>query len=233
MAKDEVNTARLGHLKPETFDQYLERTLSDSGLRSYGHNEFNRMAEQACYRRALCCFYSGPGSPPEGDDGPPWGIHTEDPREAHHEAALADDANVYMTRSGWHREPGADDTNPKDKAASSKVPMWSLPSIGAVHGAMATAEGIRKKYGAYNWRYKPISMMEHIGGLERHIAALKDGEDFVRDSKRKVTHLGCLNAVSAIILDAQQCGTLIDDRPKPGIATAADALEDYHGRNAD
>ncbi len=123
--------------------------------------------------------------------------------------------------------------NPKDKAAAAKVPMWSLPAIGAVHGAMSTGDGIRKGYGAYNWRIKPISMMEHIGAIERHIAALKDGEDFVPDSDVGITHLGCINAGTAIILDAQQCGTLIDDRPKPGISTSADTLEDYRARITD
>ena len=118
------------------------------------------------------------------------------------------------------------DRNPKDQAALDKVPMWSLPAIGAVHGAQATGDGISKGYGAYNWRYKPISMMEHIGALERHIAALKDGEDFTRDSG--VTHLGCVIAGASIILDAEQSNTLIDDRPTPGPSTVSDELEDYH-----
>ena len=123
--------------------------------------------------------------------------------------------------------------NPKDKSARTKVPMWSLPAIGAVHGAMSTGDGIRKGRAAYNWRIDPISMMEHIGAMERHIAALKDGEDFVPDSDVGITHLGCINAGTAIILDAQQCGTLIDDRPEPGISTSADTLEDYRARITD
>ena len=155
-----------------------------------------------------------PSGAPAPATTPPWGLHTPDSQDAHHGAALAD----Y----------GA---NPKDIAARDKVPMWTLPAIGAVHGAMSTGDGIRKGYGAYNWRYKPISMMEHIGAIERHIAALKDGEDFTSDSN--VSHLGCINAGTAIILDAKQCDTLIDDRPRPGISTAADALEDYRGRNTE
>ena len=121
------------------------------------------------------------------------------------------------------------DLNPKDQAALTKVPMWSLPAIGPVHGVMATGDGIRKGYGAYNWRYKPISMMEHIGALERHIAAMKDGEDFTRDSG--VTHLGCVIAGASIILDAAQSNTLIDDRPQPGLHTVSDELEEYRGRS--
>ncbi len=173
---------------------------------------------------------------------PPWGIHSPDPEEAPQEAAQArQEAKITRPTSEWFadmqsvllpaRAGIAEDANPKDRVASTKVPMWSLPSIGAVHGAMSTADGIRKGYGAYNWRCKPISMMEHIGALERHIAALKDGEDFTRDSG--VTHLGCLIAGASIILDAQQCGTLIDDRPVPGKSTSADTLEDYHGRHSE
>lgn len=120
------------------------------------------------------------------------------------------------------------DANPKDQAALYKVPMWSLPAIGAVHGAQATGDGINKGYGAYNWRYNPISMMEHIGALERHIAALKDGEDCTRDSG--ITHLGCVIAGASIILDAAQCNTLIDDRPTLGPRTVSNELEAYRGR---
>jgi len=120
--------------------------------------------------------------------------------------------------------------NPKDKIALTKVPMWSLPAIGAVHGAMATADGIGK-YGPYNWREKPIKLMEYIGAMERHIACLKDGEDFTSDNPdNPVSHLGCIIADASIILDAAQSGTLIDDRPTPGPVTASDQLEDYHVR---
>ncbi len=105
--------------------------------------------------------------------------------------------------------------NPKDVAA-------------VVHGAQATGDGIRKGYGPYNWREKPISLMEHLGAIERHIACIKDGEDYCKDSR--VSHLGCINAGTAIILDAMQCDTLIDDRPKkPG--RSAEELEAYRAKN--
>lgn len=110
--------------------------------------------------------------------------------------------------------------NPKDIAAQTRVPMHLLPAIGAVHGAQACGDGaIVKGYGPYNWREKPISLMEYIGAIERHIACLKDGANIAGDSK--VTHLGHINATTAILLDAEQCGTLIDDRPAvPGHASA-------------
>jgi len=109
--------------------------------------------------------------------------------------------------------------------------MWSLPAIGSIHGAQATGEGLIK-YGPYNWRVRPIDLMEYIGAMERHIARLKDGE--WRDKKSKCTHLGHIIATSSIILDAEQCGMLIDSRPVlPGHAT--EELDRYeeerHGRN--
>lgn len=113
--------------------------------------------------------------------------------------------------------------NPKDIAAKSRVPLWSLPAVTSIHGAMATGDGI-EKYGAYNWREKPILLMEYLGAMERHIACIKDGERCADDSR--ITHLGHIIANAGIILDAEQCGTLIDDRPKvPGQASAL--LEDY------
>lgn len=101
--------------------------------------------------------------------------------------------------------------NPKDERALKRVPLWALPAIGAIHGAQAAGFGLAE-YGAYNWREKPIKLMEYLGALERHIACLKDGQWRAEDSK--ITHLGHINATTAIILDAEQCGTLIDDRPK-------------------
>jgi len=120
--------------------------------------------------------------------------------------------------------------NPKDLLALDRVPMWSLPAIGAVHGAMATGQGIAKDYGAYNWRDKPILLSEYLSAIERHTACIKDGEWYVADDPDgQITHLGCINANTAIILDAQQCGTLIDDRPRPpsGHWNCATVLENY------
>ena len=42
--------------------------------------------------------------------------------------------------------------------------------------------------------------MEYIGAMERHIAALKDGEWFTNDGMAPpLTHLGCINANTAIV----------------------------------
>jgi hypothetical protein len=107
--------------------------------------------------------------------------------------------------------------NPKDIAATTRAPLQLLPAITQIEGSMACKDGA-EKYGAYNWREKPIHLMFYIGALERHIAKLKDGEDI--DTKSGRPHLGHIIATSGIILDANSCGTLVDDRPKvPGHAS--------------
>ena len=107
--------------------------------------------------------------------------------------------------------------NPKDAAAATRAPLHLLPSAGAIAGAMACRDGA-KKYGPYNWRDKPISLMEYIGAMERHIARMKDGENF--DDKSGVSHLGHIIATASILVDAAAVDTLIDDRPEvQGCAT--------------
>jgi hypothetical protein len=103
--------------------------------------------------------------------------------------------------------------NPKDQAALGRVPLHLLPSVGAMHGAMACRDGAIK-YGPYNWRDKPISLMGYIGAMKRHLALLEAGQDFATDNG--VHHLGAVNATTAILLDARAAGTLIDDRPPNG-----------------
>lgn len=117
-------------------------------------------------------------------------------------------------------------SNPKDIAALDRVPMHLLPAAGAIHGAMACGDGA-EKYGPYNWRDKPISLMSYLGAIERHIACIKDGEDAATDSL--IDHLGHINATTAILLDAKQVGTLIDDRPRVR-GRAPEVLEAYKVR---
>ena len=117
--------------------------------------------------------------------------------------------------------------NPKDRAAKSRVPMHLLPPIGPILGAVACGDGA-KKYGPYNWREKPISYMEYLGAMQRHIARIIDGEDVDPDSG--YPHEGNIIATATIIADARECGTLIDDRPKLK-GGAARVLTDFQKRH--
>jgi hypothetical protein len=106
--------------------------------------------------------------------------------------------------------------NPKDVlAAKTKVPVHLLPAVGRIYGALACRDGA-EKYGPYNWREEAISLMGYTGAMERHILAIRDGEDIAPDSLCE--HLGHIIATASILLDARECNMLIDDRPAPGAA---------------
>jgi hypothetical protein len=59
-------------------------------------------------------------------------------------------------------------------------------------------------------------MTVYLDAMERHLLALRDGEDVAEDSK--VPHLGHIIACGAILADALEGGFLIDDRPLKGPA---------------
>ena len=105
--------------------------------------------------------------------------------------------------------------NPKDEAAQGRVPLELLPAAGRIYGALACRDGA-KKYGPYNWREKAISLMGYTGAMERHLVAIRDGEDLAADSLCE--HLGHIIATASILLDARECDKLIDDRPLKGPA---------------
>jgi hypothetical protein len=79
------------------------------------------------------------------------------------------------------------------------------------------------KYGPYNWRDKKVRMTIYLDAIERHLLALRDGEDIAEDSK--VPHLGHIIACGALLADAVEGDFLIDDRPAKG--PAAKVLEKY------
>jgi hypothetical protein len=107
------------------------------------------------------------------------------------------------------------DVNPKDAVGRTKVPLRLNPFSALTHMAHAFWDGARK-YGPFNWRKKKVSAAVYIDAALRHIAAWQDGQECADDSGAH--HLGHAMACLAIILDAKECGALIDDRPAPGPA---------------
>lgn len=103
-------------------------------------------------------------------------------------------------------------TNPKDAIASNKIGMHLVPSTLTAHAALAFTEGA-VKYGAYNWRASGIRASVYKSALQRHIESWWNGED--ADPKTGVPHLANALACIGIILDAELCGKLTDDRPPP------------------
>lgn len=101
-------------------------------------------------------------------------------------------------------------SNPKDSIGDRKVPMWLLSGIAKAHWSIAQFAGMLK-YGAWNWRIAGVRFSVYLSAMERHIEALKNGEEF--DPVDGTRHEGNLMACAALLLDARAAGKLIDDRP--------------------
>lgn len=100
--------------------------------------------------------------------------------------------------------------NPKTTVGRQKVPTLSpVPSTSLAWLAEAHLDGARK-YGPLNWRETPIPLTIYIDAAIRHLLALKEGQDCAPDSG--LPHAAHVMAGMSIVLDAEACGTLIDDR---------------------
>jgi len=117
--------------------------------------------------------------------------------------------------------------NPKNILAETKVNLALLPAAGIIHGAHACMDGA-SRYGPYNWREKKIALMAYASAAQRHIQSWIDGEDIDPSGAH---HFGHAIAGLAIALDAMECNTAIDDRPKRGCA--ADVLRRISGQLKD
>lgn len=108
-------------------------------------------------------------------------------------------------------------TNPKDRLGVAKVSTTKLPAAGVIHGACAMMDG-GFKYEPYNWRGNKVIASIYIDAIGRHLMAWFDeSQECAPDSG--VHHLGHIIANCSILLDAQETGNLVDDRPTPGSAT--------------
>lgn len=101
--------------------------------------------------------------------------------------------------------------NPKDLFGAKKVSISKLPAVAVAHAAHAMMDGAQK-YGAYNWRDKAVIASIYVDAAHRHIDNYFEGQRRAKDSE--VHHLGHAIACLAIILDAEETGNLIDDRPE-------------------
>jgi Domain of unknown function (DUF5664) len=107
--------------------------------------------------------------------------------------------------------------NPKKLYGAQKPDLSLIPPVAQLHQAMAFENGAAK-YGAYNWRDLPVEAMTYIAAAKRHLDLFLDGQDYSSDAK--VHNLGHVMACCAILLDSQELGCLLDNRPKPGASEA-------------
>jgi hypothetical protein len=108
-------------------------------------------------------------------------------------------------------------TNPKDKIGRTKPNLHLIPAAAMIEEAGVMALGA-KKYGPYNWRDKSVSGVVYISAAMRHLLQWLDGETI--DAESGCSHLAHARACMGIMLDAGATGNMIDDRPKPGVASA-------------
>jgi len=105
---------------------------------------------------------------------------------------------------------GTKPTNPKDAAATGRVPLGLLSPIAKAHWALAQHCG-RTKYGAWNWREAGARASIYLDAIGRHADGYLSGE--THDPADGTHHLGNIMACCAILLEAEAAGKLVDDRP--------------------
>lgn len=108
------------------------------------------------------------------------------------------------------KHPESSGTDPKGEAGSKKAPMWLLPPFGLEQQAWAHKDG-SDKYQPYNWRKTKVCASTYISAILRHWGKFLNGQNL--DEHSGAHHLGHIAANCNILMDAQDRGCLIDDRP--------------------
>lgn len=106
--------------------------------------------------------------------------------------------------------PDTKDSNPKQAFGDAKVPVGLVPDTAIIEMALALLEGALK-YGGYNYRVVGVKASTYNHAMERHRKKWWNGQD--RDPATKVRELASVMACCAILIDAEICGMLTDDRP--------------------
>lgn len=116
--------------------------------------------------------------------------------------------------NGLRTDSKGDGMNPKDIYGLAKVALGWWPETATVMGAYGIQFG-GVDYGPYNYRVANVLALVYLEAIDRHLKALKDGEDF--DKKRGAPHICFILAGAAIYADAWLHGSLIDNRPVKGM----------------
>lgn len=145
--------------------------------------------------------------------GPSWRKLTTSPQSNAKQSTTGSKPVPQSTlASAQNTTPQSDwkETNPKDLVGSAKLPMDLVPDTIEAEVALAYLEGALK-YGRYNWRISGVRSSIYRSALRRHLAKWWNGED--RDRVTRVKHLASIIACAGILLDAELCEKLNDDRP--------------------
>lgn len=115
--------------------------------------------------------------------------------------------------------------NPKTAVGAAKPNLALVLDTACCAEAVAMMNGA-EKYGAFNWRESTVPAMTYVAAMRRHLALWLNGEEGETDPKTGyyVTHLGAVRANAAILIDAADCGTLVDDRPPAAVGALKCAM---------
>lgn len=110
--------------------------------------------------------------------------------------------------------------NPKEAFGNKKLSLTLCPLSASIAQSEAHLDGFLK-YGWVNWRENHVEAQTYIDSAMRHLRLFEVGEEFARDTQ--VRNLGAVMACCAILIDAAQHGTMIDNRKHS--PQSADMLE--------
>lgn len=101
--------------------------------------------------------------------------------------------------------------DPKGAAGAAKTPLGLIPSHAMKKIAWVHHFGANK-YGTYNWRDTGVCASTYVNAIMRHLNAWRDGEDL--DPESGISHIAHIACSCNILMDADYCGKLVDDRNK-------------------
>ena len=99
--------------------------------------------------------------------------------------------------------------DPKGQAGSLKAPLGLVPPHAMEQTAWVHKLGA-DKYGPWNWRETGVCASTYVNAILRHLNAWRDGEDL--DPESGISHLAHVACSANILMDAEYCGKLQDDR---------------------
>lgn len=99
--------------------------------------------------------------------------------------------------------------DPKGAIGATKTPLALIPPYAMEQTAWVHKLG-SEKYGPFNWRETGVCATTYVAAIMRHLNAWRDGEDL--DPESGISHIAHIACSCNILLDAQHCNTLQDDR---------------------
>ncbi len=101
--------------------------------------------------------------------------------------------------------------DPKGAVGATKTPLGLIPPHAMEQTAWVHKLGA-DKYGPWNWRETGVCASTYVNAILRHLNAWRDGEDL--DPESGISHLAHIACSANILMDAEYCNKLQDDRNK-------------------